>query len=75
MLALVELKTAVLDYGIPGISQMKMLLLFLMMLSVSLIPYFFLYLSLGDEPGAPAKPLRVKPTRVKAHGHPALLHH
>jgi hypothetical protein len=75
VLAFVELKTAVLDYGIPGISQMHMQLLFLMMFVVPLIPFLFLFLSLRDEPGAPVKPLRAEPTWVHAHGNPALLHH
>ena len=86
MLSSVELKTAVLDYGIPGVSPAHMLLLFLMMLSISMIPYLFLFLSLRQEkvrastslrasPGFTAKPFRKMIAWVHAHRHPQLLQH
>jgi len=46
---LVELKTATLDYGIPGVSAIKMVLIFWMMLAISMIPYLFLYVSLREK--------------------------
>lgn len=88
MFSIVELKTAALDYGIPGISPTQMLLIFLMMLSLSMIPYLFLYLSLRDEQGTASKSLRAshilafttRPFRrmtawVHAHHLPPVLHH
>ncbi len=82
MFLIVELKTATLDYGIPGISQAHMLLLFLMMISVSMIPYLFLYLSLRDKSGkapvsseASTKPFSKLAAWMHAHRHPELLHH
>jgi len=76
----VELKAAALDYGIPGISPTHMLLLFLMMLSVSMIPYLFLYLSLRDEQSRASRSSTAKPFKswtawLHAHRHPELLHH
>jgi hypothetical protein len=80
--SIIELKTTTLDYGIPGISQAHMLLLFLMMISVSMIPYLLLYLSLRDKSGkvpvsseASTKPFRKMIAWMHAHRHPALLHH
>lgn len=88
MFSIVELKTATLDYGIPGVSPARMLLIFVMMLSISMIPYLFLYLSLLDKrrgqstslrssriPEFTTKPLRKMIAWVDAHRHPALLHH
>ena len=82
MFSIVELKTATLDSGIPGISSTHMLLLYLMMFSVSMIPYLFLYLSLRDKSGkaplsseASTKPFRKMNAWMHAHRHPELLHH
>ena len=86
MFSIVELKTATLDYGIPGVSPARMLLIFVMMLSISMIPYLFLYLSLREEQGkasvsfrAPsevtAKPFGKLIAWMHAHRHPQLLHH
>jgi hypothetical protein len=47
--SIVELKTALLDYGIPGISPLHMMLLFLLLAGAPMIPYFFLYRSLRDK--------------------------
>jgi hypothetical protein len=83
---LVELKTATLDYGIRGFSQMDLLLVFLMMIAISMIPYALLFISLRrTEAGAS---LESKPSRessawpfgkliswMHAHRHPELLHH
>lgn len=82
MLSIVELKTATLDYGIPGVSPIYMLLLFLMMLAIPMIPYLFLYLSLGGDKGS-ASPIVQPATNarrkifawVHPHRHPDLLHH
>ncbi len=51
MFSIVELKTAALDYGIPGISPLHMMLLYLLMLAVPMIPYLFLHRSLRHEEG------------------------
>jgi hypothetical protein len=51
VLSIVELKATALDYGIPGVSPTLMLLLVVLMFSVPMIPYLFLYLSLRDRPG------------------------
>ena len=88
MFSIVELKATALEYGIPGVSPTHMLLLFLMMLSISMIPYLFLLRSLRDEEGRASTSLRAspilefttKPLRkmiawVHAHRHPELLHH
>lgn len=80
MFSIVELKTTALDNGVPGVSPTHMLLLFLMMLAISMIPYLFLFLSLGNEKGGASKSLRVSPFRkmsawVHVHWHPELLHH
>lgn len=80
MLTIVELKTTALDVGIPGISQAQMVLIFGMMIAISMIPYFFLYLSLREKPAAaPARkhsPFVEKIAAwVHAHRHPELLHH
>jgi hypothetical protein len=76
MFSLVELKTATLDYGIPDVSQALLLLLFLMMLGISMIPYYFLYVSLGDKKGKPStKHAGRFATWLHTHRHPHLLHH
>ena len=80
MFSIVELKATALDIGVPGISPTLMLLLFVMMLSISMIPYLFLFLSLRDKQSRAARPSTVKPFSkmtawVQAHRHPELLHH
>jgi hypothetical protein len=72
--SIVELKTATLDYGTPGISQMVLLLLFLLMIGVSMIPYLFLYVSLGEKKPAVKRESRFTEW-LHAHRHPHLLHH
>jgi hypothetical protein len=82
--SIIELKTATLDYGIPGISPTHMLLVYLMMFAVSMIPYLFLFLSLRDKRGLGSISLSASPTTkpfrkifgwLQAHRHPELLHH
>lgn len=80
MFSIVELKAKALNIGVPGISPTLMLLLFVMMLSISMIPYLFLFLSLRDKQSRAARPSTVKPFSkmtawVQAHRHPELLHH
>ena len=84
MLALVELKATYLEGGIPGISPLHMLLIFMLALWGPMIPYFFLYLSLRDKEGKPsrashaleflAQPFGKMAGWIQAHRHP-LLHH
>ena len=75
MFLLVELKTATLDYGIPGFSALQMVLMFWMMLAISMIPYLFLYRSLREK--RTAKRRAEKPVASWMHWHwpPHLLHH
>ena len=76
MFSIVELKATALDHGIPGVSPAHMLLLVLLMFSVPMIPYLFLYLSLRDQPGRPAmSPFGKMIAWVHTHRHPELLHH
>jgi hypothetical protein len=78
---LVELKPEILDYGIPGISPIHMLLLFAMMLAIPMIPYAFLYRAVRDKKKpAAARSLQSSPFAKLAawiylHRHPQLLHH
>ena len=81
MFSLVELKVATLDYGIPGVSATHMLLIFVMMLAISMIPYFFLFLSLRDRKVRETPEALTTATHfgkmgawLHAHRHP-LLHH
>ena len=77
MFLLVELKTATLDYGIPGVSALRMVLTFWMMLAISMIPYLFLYLSLREKPtlkAAATQPERGLAAWLHLH-RPHLLHH
>jgi hypothetical protein len=70
VLSIIELKTATLDYGIPGVSQTHMLAIFLLALAVPMIPFLFLYLSLLD------KKSRVKTIAwMHSHRHPQMLPH
>ncbi len=84
MFAIVELKTAVLDFGIPGVSAVQMLLLFAMALWIPMIPYALLYISLRDKqanasrslrPSTNHRPLRKMMAWVDEHRHTELLHH
>lgn len=81
MLAIIELKTATLDYGIPGVSPARMLLIFLMMFAIPMIPYFFLYLSLREKHAEAPVPherpgiVEKMAAWIHAHRHPALHHH
>jgi hypothetical protein len=88
VLSIVQLKTAALDYGIPGVSPIHMLLLYLMAFAIPMIPYAFLYLSLRDERGRASLSPRATPILeftiqsfrktiawMHAHRHPELLHH
>ena len=85
MFSIVELKTATLDYGTPGISQTLLVLLFLMMLGISMIPYLFLFLSLRENQSRASllvkashvteKPFNKVIAWMHAHRHPQLLHH
>jgi hypothetical protein len=72
--SIVELRTQTLDYGIPGISDVHLLLLFALMLAISMIPYFFLYRSLRDKV-VRSKPVRKMFEWTHGHRHPHLLHH
>jgi hypothetical protein len=74
MFSLVELKTATLDYGITGFSPADVLVVFGMAIAISMIPYLFLYLSLGEKKAAP-KPESRLVSWFHAHWHPHLLHH
>ncbi len=74
MLSIVEFKTTALDHGIPGITATHMLLLFLLMLAVSMIPYLFLFLSLLDQKSRPSTSRKMF-AWVHWHRHPELLHH
>jgi hypothetical protein len=76
--SIVELKTTALDSGITGVSPTHMLLLFLMMLAISMIPYLFLYVSLRDKQGRAStttKPFERMIGWLHVHRHPELLHH
>lgn len=52
MFSLVELNTATLDKGIPGITPVDTALLFLLMFGVAMFPYALFYLSLRQKPSA-----------------------
>jgi len=77
MFAIVQLHSAVLDHGVSGISPLQLLLIFLMISGITMIPYFFLYLSLRDrrkrtEPRT--MPLRKLGGWMHLHWHPHLMH-
>ncbi len=86
MFSIVQIKTATLDYGIPGVSPAHMLLLFLVALAVPMIPFLFLFFSLpGEKDSAPVslknspakstgKPFKKASARVHVQN-PGLLHH
>ncbi len=79
MLTSVAFNPTTLDYGIPGISPIHMLVLFLMMFAVSMIPYLFLLRSLRDAPksrkAAAAKSFAKMIEGVRIHHHAEPLHH
>ena len=84
MSSIAELKATALDRGIPGVSPTHMLLFVLLMYSVPMIPYLFLYLSLRDKGGPlmslPMLEFITKPFGkmigwMHTHRHPELLHH
>jgi len=77
--SIVELKTMPLDSGIPGISAAHMLLLFLMALAVTMVPYAFLYASLLEEKAKArehvASPFGRMIAWMHAHRHPVVVQH
>jgi hypothetical protein len=77
MFAILQLHSAVLDHGVSGISPLDLLLLFLMMYGITMVPYFFLYLSLRDR-RKEAEPRWMHFGKLGAwmhvHWHPHLLH-
>jgi hypothetical protein len=80
MFSIVQLKSAALDFGVPGISRTLTMLIFLMMFAIPAIPYVFLYFSLRDKKSRPSpssKPstIRAMTAWLHAHHHPHLLHH
>lgn len=74
MFLLVELKTATLDYGIQGVTAIKMVLIFWMMLAISMIPYLFLYVSLLDKRKVERPATKSFASWLHVH-RPHLLHH
>lgn len=85
MFSIIELKTTALDQGIPNVSPAHMMLFVLLICSVPMIPYLFLYLSLREEPSGQSmsspilefitKPFRQLIAWVHTHRHLELLHH
>lgn len=78
MLSNVELQTTILDRGIPGVSPLGMLLTFAMMLLISMVPYFLLYVSLRPKrpaAGPSTNFLNKIAGWLHYHRHPELLHH
>jgi hypothetical protein len=73
--AIFELKTATLDYGIAGLSQAHMLAIFLLALAVPMVPYLFLYLSLGDKKSKTVRTENKLFAWMHPQRHPELLHH
>jgi hypothetical protein len=73
--AILELKTATLDYGIVGFSQARMLAIFLLAFAVPMIPYLFLYLSLGDKKSQTVRAGSKFFAWTHPHRHPELLRH
>lgn len=85
MFAILQLRAMPLDYGTPGFSPERMLLIFFMIFAVSMIPYVLLYVSLGNEEAKETRPVPVAQTAagsfakfaawVHAHRHPHPVHH
>ncbi|MGD0131308.1 MAG: hypothetical protein ABSE57_04645 [Bryobacteraceae bacterium] len=75
MFAILELKTATLDYGITGISQATMLAIFLLAFVVPMVPYLFLYLSLRDKKTRTVRAGSTLFAWMHPHRHPELLQH
>jgi len=78
MLLSAELKSTVLDRGIPGVSSTEMLVIFGMMLAISMIPYFFLFRSLRPKRSVTESAPKLSGRMMgwlHPHRHPQLLHH
>jgi hypothetical protein len=80
MFSLIQVNTATLDKGIPGITPLDTALLFLLLFAVPMFPYFLFYLSLREkkapEPaGVPHRPFAKLTGWMHMHRHPQLLHH
>lgn len=80
MFSLVDLQTATLDKGIPGISPIDTALLFLLMFGVSMFPYALFYWSLREKKapeaaGAAHGPFAKLTAWMHMHRHPQPLHH
>lgn len=82
MFSLIQLKGAILDSGISGISPLDAALLFVLVFGVPLIPYAIFYLALLEkrprtpEAAGAGHGLLAKLTGwMHVHRHPQLLHH
>jgi hypothetical protein len=80
MFSFVELKTAILDHGIPGITPLDTALLFLLLFGVPMFPYFLFYLSLREKKAPEAAAAHHRPFARLAdwmhmHRHPQPVHH
>jgi hypothetical protein len=81
MFSLLQLQTATLDKGIPGISLLDTALLFLLIFAVSMLPYALFYWSLREKAkapeaaGAPHGGFAKLTGWMHMHHHPQLLHH
>lgn len=80
MFALVELKTAALDIGIPGMSPLGAALAFLLMFGLPMIPYAIFYRSLREKRSTTPEAADHRPFEkfmgwMHMHHHPQLLHH
>jgi len=77
--SIIELKTAVLDYGTTGVSPLRGVLLLLMILLIATIPYLILFHSLRVEEDKTSvrapEPFAKMIAWMHAHRHPHLLHH
>jgi hypothetical protein len=80
---IVQLQTAPLDAGVPA-SQMRWVLILLLMVVLPMIPYLLLYLSLREKNASASKPAKASLIREFArkiaasfhvHRHPEPLHH
>lgn len=78
MFLLLQLKEMRLDSGTLGISQVDALLLFILILGITMVPYSFLVRSLGErKDGGRRSPsvLHRALDWMHLHRHPELLHH
>jgi len=80
---IVQLQSAPLDAGVPA-SQIHWVLIFLLMLALSMLPYMFLYYSLRDKRTEAPKQVTASPIRefgrkiaasFHVHRHPQPLRH